>query len=48
MCEEFIQHHLWVENPKTANEITIWMWAIPHEQLKKWYIEQRVEKAKKL
>jgi len=44
----FLQQSEWVENPKTANEISIWTWMIPHETFKEWYIQQRVEKARKL
>lgn len=38
----------WEENPKTGNHIKVFVWTIPHEDFKKWYIEQRVERAKKL
>lgn len=38
----------WAENPKTSNKICIWVWEIPHEELKKWYLNQRMVKASKL
>ena len=38
----------WVENPKTSNGICVWIWEIPHERLKAWYISERVKKAQKL
>lgn len=48
----FTSSHLWasnwIENPKTGNLISMYYWELPHEQLKQWYIEKRVEKAKKL
>lgn len=37
-----------VENPKTSNPIQVWVWEIPHEGFKEWYIKERVERAKKL
>lgn len=43
-----VAQSLWLENPKTGNTICIWTFAIPHEQLKKWYVDQRLERAKKL
>lgn len=36
------------ENPKTSNTIFVWVWRIPHKTFKEWYIQQRVERAKKL
>jgi len=38
----------WVDNPKTGNTICIWTWEIPHAELKKWYINQRMVRAKTL
>ena len=37
-----------IENPKTGNYIQVFLWAVPHEEFKKWYIEERVRRAKKL
>lgn len=37
-----------VENPKTSNPIQVWVWTIPHEAFREWYIKERVERAKKL
>lgn len=37
-----------VENPKTSNPIQVWIWPIPHERFKAWYLKERVERAKKL
>lgn len=38
----------WAENPKTSNMIKVFLWQIPHEEFKAWYIEQRVIRAKQL
>lgn len=35
----------WVINPKTSNNIRVWVWEIPHTQFKEWYKQKRVEKA---
>lgn len=37
-----------IENPITSNLIKIWCAIIPHEAFKKWYIEERVVRAKKV
>jgi hypothetical protein len=37
-----------VENPKTSNPIQVWIWTIPHEGFKEWYLKERVERAKRL
>lgn len=36
------------ENPKTGNVISVFVWTIPHEEFRKWYMDQRVERAKSL
>jgi hypothetical protein len=36
------------ENPKTGNEIQVFIWTIPHEEFRKWYKETRISIAKKL
>lgn len=52
ITELFDDNHLtetdWVENPKTSNKIKVFIWEIPHEELKEWYLKMRVERAKKL
>ena len=37
-----------VENPKTSNNIRVWIWEIQHEKFKEWYRKERVKKAQKL
>lgn len=37
-----------VENPKTGNAIKCWWWNVDHDAFKKWYITERVARAKKL
>lgn len=37
-----------VENPKTSNVIQVFIWEIPHEEFKAWYIEERVKRVKQL
>lgn len=37
-----------VENPKTSNAIAVWVWAIPHEEFRKYYVEERVKRASKI
>jgi hemolysin-activating ACP:hemolysin acyltransferase len=34
----------YVENPKTANDIALFYWIIPHKDLKEWYRIERVKK----
>lgn len=46
--QNFAPTSQWIENPKTSNEITVWLWAIPHEKLKEWYKQKRIEKASKV
>jgi len=36
-----------VDNPKTGNVIYLFTWCIPHEEFRKWYMEQRVARLKK-
>jgi hypothetical protein len=36
----------WVENPKTSNNIRVWIWEIPHVEFKKWYKEYKIKKIK--
>ena len=38
----------WVENPKTSNNIKVFVWEIPHKEFKEWYVKQRVKRAKKV
>lgn len=38
----------WVENPKTGNQIQVFTWVVVHENFKKWYLDERIERAKKL
>ena len=45
---EIEEMNVWVENPKTSNLIQMWSWILPHAELKKWYLEQRVARAGKL
>jgi hypothetical protein len=33
-----------VENPRTGNEVIVYVWAVDHEPFKKWYAEQRIKK----
>lgn len=40
--------NFWVENPKTGNQISVWLWILPHEELKKWYVEERIKRAKQV
>ena len=50
-CSRFaasLQRSEQVINPKTGNMIFVCIWEISHEAFKKWYIEQRVERAKRL
>lgn len=35
------------ENPKTGNIIRVYTWAIPHEQFREWYKQERIERIKK-
>ena len=37
----------WIENPKTSNDIAVFLWQIPHEQLKTWYKAYKINKIKK-
>ena len=37
-----------VENPKTSNEIQVYLWLIPHKEFKEWYLRERVRRASKL
>ncbi len=37
-----------MENPRTGNLISIYIWEINHENFKKWYSEQRVAKLSKV
>lgn len=41
-----INRHETVENPKTGNIISVWLWTIPHEEFKSWYVKERVERVK--
>jgi hypothetical protein len=42
---KMVQGTNWVINPKTSNEICVWVWEIPHTKFKEWYKQKRVEKA---
>lgn len=44
---ESVKQGKWIENPKTGNEITWFMWEIPHKWFKIWYNEERIRKIKK-
>lgn len=35
-----------VENPRTSNEIYVFIWEIPHETFKKWYMQARINRIK--
>ena len=35
------------ENPNTGNIIYVWLWEIPHAEFRAWYVNERVERAKK-
>ena len=44
---KLLQSHV-VENPLTGNPIRVWLWELDHTQFKKWYIEERVRRAKRV
>lgn len=37
-----------VDNPNTGNIIQLWTWVIPHEQVRNWYREERINKLKQV
>lgn len=37
-----------IDNPKTGNKVDLYVWDIPHEEFKKWYIGERVKRANKI
>jgi hypothetical protein len=37
-----------VENPKTSNEIQVYLWTIPHEKFREWYKQERVRRAQRI
>jgi hypothetical protein len=43
----FVANTRGVENPRTSNTIYVWIWEIPHEALKKWYLEEKVSRIKR-
>lgn len=44
--ESIISYTNFVENPKTSNDIRVWVWEIPHEKFKEWYKNKRIAKIK--
>lgn len=36
------------ENPRTGNDVIIYVWTINHERFKAWYAEERVKKMRKV
>lgn len=45
---ERLNYSSYFDNPKTGNRITIFTWIPDHVEFKKWYVEERVRRAKSL